>query len=83
MILHGSWGVERLNLVRQGAAGNDVPPIVVQVNDERTAIQHGLGMLKPDDVMLILAENAPATIRLIGKRLRRRAAIVSETAGAA
>ncbi len=83
MILHGIWSEERLNLVRHGAAGNEVPPIVVQANDERAAIQQGLRMLRSDDVMLVLAENAPAAIRLIGHRVRRRPATAPETAGAA
>jgi hypothetical protein len=83
LIVHGEWSDERLSLIRHGAALNDVPPIIVQTTDERAAIQQGIGLLRADDVMLVLAEDPAAVIRLIARRTRRRPADLPETAGAA
>ncbi len=83
MIVHGNWDDERLKLVRQGAAANDLPPIILQAADERSAIQQGMGMLRSDDVMLVLAEDPAAAIRVITRRIRRQANSSQETAGAA
>ncbi|MGH2617273.1 MAG: hypothetical protein ACRDJC_18730 [Thermomicrobiales bacterium] len=71
LIIHGEWTPDRLDLIRQGASGNEVPPIVVQAHDERSAILQGLDIIRPDDVMLVLAENPTAAIRLIMRRIRR------------
>ncbi len=83
LVVHGDWSNDRIELFRQGAATNDVPPIVLQTGDERAAIQQGLGMLRSDDVMLILAEDPGAAIRLVGRRIRRRSRPHPESAGAA
>jgi cyanophycin synthetase len=71
LILHGNWGGGRMERMRQGAGANQIPPIVLQAPDERSAVQQAMGMLRPDDVMLVLAENPEATVRLIQRRLRR------------
>jgi hypothetical protein len=71
LLLHGGWSPERLMLLRQGAASNSVPPIVVQATDERAAIEQGLAMLRPDDVLFVLAENAQAVVRLISRQVGR------------
>ena len=71
LILHGPWAADRLEAIRQGASANQVPPLIVQLADERTAVQQGLAMLRPDDVMLVLAESAPAVIRQLDRRSRR------------
>jgi cyanophycin synthetase len=83
LIFHGAWTAERLDRLRQGAAANDVPPIALQTEDERTGVQQGLAMLRAGDVMLVLAEDAPAVVRLLDRRLRRRTAASRSSVGAA
>ena len=68
---YGVWVEERLEHLRQGAAGNTVPPIFLQAADERSAVQQALNMIRAKDVVLILAEDAPATVSLIQRYLRR------------
>ncbi|MBA3450964.1 MAG: hypothetical protein H0T18_07115 [Chloroflexia bacterium] len=83
MIVHGNWGHERLRLLRQGAAANDVPPIILQAADERSAIHQGMAMLRANDVMLVLAVDASMVIRLIASSIRRHRNGFPQTAGAA
>jgi cyanophycin synthetase len=71
LIAHGVWPPERLECLRHGAAGNSVPPIFLQAPEERTAVQQALNMLRAKDVMVILAEDPPATVSLIQRHLRR------------
>ena len=70
LIAHGVWPGERLELLRQGASGNAVPPIFLQAQDERTAVQQAMTMLRAKDVLLVLAEDPEATVSLIQRRLR-------------
>lgn len=79
LMLHGEWLPNRMEAVRQGASTNSVPPLIVQSGDERSAVQQGIAMLKPGDVMLVLAENAPAVIRQVDKRARRRVLAVRDS----
>lgn len=72
LLIHGSWGEERLHHLRQGAAINEVPPIVLPTSDERSAILQGLDMLRPHDVMLILAEDPSFAVRLVEMFRRSR-----------
>ena len=71
LIAHGAWTAERLEHLRQGVAGNAVPPIFLQAPDERTAVQQAMNMLRANDVLLVLAEDPEATVSLIQRRLRR------------
>ena len=71
LILHGTWDAGRMERLRQGAAANQVPPIVLQAPDERAAVQQAMTILRSDDVMLVLAENPAAMVRLIQRRLRQ------------
>ena len=71
LIAHGAWAAERLEHLRQGVAGNAVPPIFLQAPDERTAVQQAMNMLRANDVLLVLAEDPEATVSLIQRRLRR------------
>jgi cyanophycin synthetase len=71
LIAHGVWPEERLEQLRQGVAGNSVPPIILQAPDERTAVQQAMNMLRATDVLLVLAEDPEATVSLIQRRLRR------------
>lgn len=71
VIVHGFADADRLDLLRHGAAANEVPPLFVQASDERQAIQQGIDILKDDDVLLILAENAPLAVKLVSSRVRR------------
>jgi cyanophycin synthetase len=83
LIVHGTWLLERLELLRQGASGNEVPPIFLQASDERRAVQQGFAMLRPHDVLLILAEDASSALRLVSRRLRRQGNPPRERIGAA
>jgi cyanophycin synthetase len=71
LLAHSGWPVERLEFLRQGAAGNSVPPIFLQAPDERTAVQQAMSMLRAKDVLLILAEDPQATVTLIQRCLPR------------
>jgi cyanophycin synthetase len=70
LITHGDWPADRLEHLRQGVAGNAVPPIFLQAADERTAVQQAMNMLRAKDVLLVLAEHPEATVSLIQRRLR-------------
>jgi cyanophycin synthetase len=72
LVVHGHWEPPRSALLRQGAAANEVPPLIVQATDERLAILQGLEMLRPGDVLLVLAEDPPAAVRLVSGRVGRR-----------
>jgi cyanophycin synthetase len=71
LITHSLWPAERLEHLRQGAAGNTVPPIFLQAPDERAAVQQAMDMLRAEDVLLVLAEDPTAIVSLIQRRLRR------------
>ena len=83
IIMHGDWPYDRLGLFKLGVAMNDVPPVLLQAADERRAIIQGLDMLRPDDVLLVLAENPAAAVRLIGSQVRRIEEALLQPAGAA
>jgi cyanophycin synthetase len=69
LITHGNHSDERLQLLRQGAANNDVPPIFFHDYDERSAVRRGIALLKPGDVLLVLAESPVAVLRLVNREL--------------
>ncbi len=83
MIIHGNWTDDRLGLIRRGAAANTVPPIVLQAVSERSAIEQGIGMLRSGDVLLVLAEDAVAAVRVVARRVRRQTSLNQPAAGAA
>ena len=70
LILHGTWDAGRMERIRNGAAANQVPPIILQALDERSAVQQAMTILRSEDVMLVLAEDPAATVRLIQRHLR-------------
>ena len=71
IIMHSDWPYDRLGLFKLGVAMNDVPPVMLHAADERRAILQGLGMLRADDVLLVLAENPAVAVRLVGRQVRR------------
>jgi cyanophycin synthetase len=83
IIMHGNWPYDRLGLFKLGVAMNDVPPVLLQASDERRAIIQGLEMLRPDDVLLVLAENPAAAVRLVASQVRRIEEALLQSAGAA
>lgn len=83
VIMHGDWPYDRLGLFKLGVAMNDVPPVILQITDERQAILQGLEMLRADDALLVLAENAPGAVRLIASQTRRIEEALHLHAGAA
>ena len=83
IVLHGDWPYDRLGLFKLGVAMNDVPPVILHADDERRAIIHGLEMLRTGDVLLVLAENPSAAVRLVAGQLRRIEDAAHQAAGAA
>ena len=83
IIMHGDWTHDRLGLFKLGVAMNDVPPVILHAADERRAILQGLEMLRPDDVLLVLAENPAAVVRLVASQVRRIEEALPQPAGAA
>lgn len=83
LLVHGIWDAERLARLRQGVASNEVPSPIIQALDERQAMYQGLGMLRGGDVMLVLAENASAAVRLVASKVKRAAPVAPLSAGAA
>jgi cyanophycin synthetase len=71
IIMHGDWPYDRLGLFKLGVAMNDVPPVMIHAADERRAIIQGLELLRTDDVLLILAENPAAVVRLVASQVKR------------
>lgn len=55
----------RASLFRQGAALNDVPPVVVNVPTERRAVSRALKLLRPGDTGLFLADDPVSVIRAL------------------
>lgn len=83
LITHGDQSLERLQLVRHGAANNDVPPVFFHDADERAAVRHGITLLKPGDVLLVLAEHPTAVLRLVNRELPNLPAPAGDNLGAA
>lgn len=83
LIVHGEWSTERLAALRQGAAANEVPPIYLRAESERSAMLQGLAMLRTHDVMLVLAEDALAAVRLMARHANRTPPAKQDSAGAA
>ncbi len=51
------------SLLRQGAALNDVPPVVIHVPTERRAVTRAIKLLRPGDTGLFLADDPASVIR--------------------
>jgi cyanophycin synthetase len=75
ILLHGErLDPERAELLRQGIAANDVPPLVIHAAGERAAISALLRMLKPDDLAYILADRPLPVVRALQRAENRAAA---------
>jgi len=83
VITHGNQDDGRLQFLKHGAAKNDVPPVFFHDLDERSAVRHGISLLKPGDVLLVLAENPTAVLRLINRELPNLPAPTGDNVGAA
>jgi cyanophycin synthetase len=57
----------RTELIRQGIALNDIPPVIVHTTTERRAIGRVTEMIRPGDVVLVLADNPASVIRVLLK----------------
>jgi hypothetical protein len=68
LVLHSSRDQpERANLVRQGVALNDIPPVIVHTTTERRAVGRALEIIRPGDALLVLADNPQSVIRVVLK----------------
>ncbi|HEU5430651.1 MAG TPA: hypothetical protein VFU81_03260 [Thermomicrobiales bacterium] len=75
ILLHGErLDPERAELLRQGIAANDVPPLVMRCTGERAAVTALLRMLKPDDLAYILADRPLPVVRALQRAESRAAA---------
>lgn len=70
VVFHGeAASPERAELLRQGIATHDVPPVIIRAATEATALSAVLRMLRPEDVVYVLADDPRSVLR----RLRRSA----------
>jgi cyanophycin synthetase len=53
----------RMEAIKAGIAASPVPPIVLSVPDELRAIDHLLNTIAPDDVALVLADDADVVLQ--------------------
>ena len=60
----------RAELLRRGIAANDVPPVVLHVRSERQAVQRGLDMLRPGDIVFAIADRPAAVLRAVERAAR-------------
>ncbi len=66
LILHDrNRSSQRMAQLRAGIALNDVPPVVVHVRDERSAVGRALSMARPDDLLLVLADHPANVLRMM------------------
>ena len=73
LILHGNDDrPERVALLRQGIAANDVPPVVIRVSTERQAIARLVSMLRSVDLAFVLADQPAAVLRALQRARQRR-----------
>jgi hypothetical protein len=64
ILLHSeNAGTERMGLIKAGISSATVPPIVMAVPDELRAIDHLLNTIAPDDVALVMADDAEVVLR--------------------
>lgn len=63
VLVHGEHATpERLHAIKEGLASASYPPVVLAMPDEQSAIEHLLNALGPDDVGLVLADDAPSAL---------------------
>lgn len=66
LIMHSSDShPNRVPAFRHGVALNDVPPVIINTTGERAAMSRALKMLRPDDVLLVLADNPTSVLRTL------------------
>ncbi len=77
IVIHDeSASPERADLLRQGIAAHDVPPVVIRAATESTALSAVLRMLRPEDVVYILADDPRAILRRLRRATRATAAAI-------
>lgn len=75
IVIHDeSASPERADLLRQGIAAHDVPPVVIRAATESTALSAVLRMLRPEDIVYILADDPRAILRRLRRASRPAAA---------
>jgi hypothetical protein len=74
-----------MDAIKSGISSSPVPPIVMAVPGELRAIDHLLNTIAPDDVALVIADDAEAVLQrlwpapVISVEGNRKAGIVSHT----
>ena len=68
LILHGEAAAPaRAAAFRQGIALNSVPPVMIHLDTERRAIDRALKMVRPDDLLLVLADQPASVLRTLDR----------------
>jgi cyanophycin synthetase len=64
LVLHGEQAhPERAALLLQGIAQNDVPPVVIHAETESEALSSVLRVVRPEDVLYIIADDPRGAVR--------------------
>lgn len=64
LVMHGEKEhPERAAAIMQGVAQNDLPPVIIHAESESAAITAVLRVLRPDDALYIVADDASTVIR--------------------
>ena len=68
LIVHGDAGApDRAAAFRTGVAMNEVPPFVIHAGSEPEALDRALRMVRPDDLLLVLADRPDRVLRVLGR----------------
>ena len=65
LIIHSQESENRLNLLRQGITSNEVPPVMIHLPTERKAINRMIRMVRPDDLVFVLADRPDLVLRTL------------------
>ena len=68
LILHGAAEhADRAARLRQGITGNEVPPVAMQAASERQAVRRALDLLRPGDLVFVLADEPASVLRALDR----------------
>lgn len=71
VVLHSSeHDPARAEQLREGIAANKVPPLLMHLPTERIAVNRALKMIRPGDLLFILADNPAAVGRAVARAVR-------------
>lgn len=65
VILHSTARRETVDVIKEGIAQNEIPPLVLSMPGETLAIQHALRMLGDGDLCLLITDDVPNAVAAI------------------